>query len=231
MCTRYLLLRSVEQLAAATGVARFPPLSPRYNAAPGQPLPVVRRRGGKREAALLRWGLVPAWAESPRATAPLVNARAESAAAKPAFREPFRSRRCLVPADGFYEWQPTPHGPMPWLFQPADDGLLCFAGLWETWVGPGAEPLETFAILTTAPNSLVASIHHRMPAILAPNSYDAWLDAATPPQRLQSLLVACAPALLRTRPVHPRLNRVGHDDPDCLAPPPSPPASQLDLAL
>jgi putative SOS response-associated peptidase YedK len=229
MCTRYLLLRSVEQLAAATGVARFPHLSPRYNAAPGQPLPVVRRRGGKREASLLRWGLVPAWADRPRTAAPLVNARAESAADKPAFREPFRSRRCLVPADGFYEWQPTPHGPMPWLFQPVDDSLLCFAGLWETWTAPGAQPLETFAILTTAPNALVAPIHHRMPAILAPDSYDAWLDADTPSQRLQPLLVACAPSLLRARAVHPRLNHVAHDDPDCLAPPPPTPAYQLDL--
>lgn len=231
MPARYLLLRDAQQLAVATGVAVFPPLSPRYNAAPGQPLPVVRRRGDRREAVLLRWGLIPAWAGQTSPTAPLVNARAESAATKPAFREAFRTRRCLVPADGFYEWRHDPHGPMPWLFESTDGGLLCFAGLWETWSAPGAAPLESFAILTTAPNTLVAPFHDRMPAILPPESYDTWLDESTPPHRLQSLLTACASALLRVRPVHPWLNNVGHDGPACLEPPPPPPAQQMDLGL
>ena len=231
MCTRYLLVRPATALAAALGVDEVPLPKPRYNAAPRQPLPVVRRRPSApgREVATLRWGLVPAWSPTPERPALLLNARAETLAAKPAFRDAFRQRRCLVPADGFYEWQRTPGGPMPWLFEHTGADLLLLAGLWERWSGPGAEPFESFALVTTTPNPLVAPFHDRMPVILPPAHAEAWLDPATPPARLESLLVPFPAAALRARPVHPRLNNVAHDDPACLAPPP--PVAQLDLGL
>ena len=235
MCTRYLLLRPAAKLGAALGIPDFPSSSPRYNAAPRQALPVVRRETGsrRREAALLRWGLVPAWAPTPATAAPLINARAESAAEKPAFRDALRQRRCAVPADGFYEWKRTAHGPMPWLFEHATGGLLLLAGLWERWAGAGAEPLESFAVLTTAPNALVAPLHDRMPALIPVDALDEWLDAATPPARLAQLLAPCPESWLRTRAVNPRLNNVANDDASCLAPPPPlpPTAHQLDFGI
>lgn len=231
MCTRYLLLRPAAKLGAALGIPDFPSSSPRYNAAPRQALPVVRRETGsrRREAALLRWGLVPAWAPTPATAAPLINARAESAAGKPAFRDAFRHRRCAMPADGFYEWQRTAAGPMPWLFEHASGDLLLLAGLWEPHVDPAADPAGSFAVLTTAPNALVAPVHDRMPALLPVAALDEWLDAATPPARLAQLLAPCPAERLRVRPVHPRLNNVANDDASCLEPPP--PARQLDLGI
>ncbi len=215
---------------AALGIPAFPSSPPRYNAAPRQALPIVRRETGsrRREAALLRWGLVPAWSPTSAAASPLINARAESAAEKPAFRDAFRHRRCAVPADGFYEWQRTPAGPMPWLFEHAAGDLLLFAGLWESHVDPEADPAGSFAVLTTAPNTLVAPLHDRMPALLPVAALHEWLDAATPPARLMQLLVPCTADRLRARPVNPRLNHVAHDDPSCLD---APPDQQLDLGL
>lgn len=236
MCTRYMLLRPGSEVGALLGIDSFPESGPRYNAAPGQSLSVVRRGrqpGRKREAATLRWGLVPSWSPAPATPSLLINARAESATEKPAFRDALRQRRCAVPADGFYEWKRTAHGPMPWLFDDADGGLLLLAGLWERWAGPGSEPFESFAVLTTAPNALVAPLHDRMPALIPADALDEWLDAATPPARLERLLVPHPPERLRARPVHPRLNNVANNDASCLAPPPpQPPAAhQLDFGI
>jgi putative SOS response-associated peptidase YedK len=236
MCTRYMLLRPGSEVGALLGIESFPETGPRYNAAPGQSLPVVRRGrqpGRKREAAALRWGLVPAWSTEPAMPTPLINARAETAAEKPAFRDAIRHRRCAVPADGFYEWKRTAHGPMPWLFEDTAGGLLLLAGLWERWAGASAEPFDSFAVLTTEPNTLVAPLHDRMPALIPADALDEWLDAATPPARLSQLLAPCPAARLRTRAVNPRLNNVANDDASCLAPPPpQPPAAhQLDFGI
>ncbi len=235
MCTRYLLRRPAAELAAALGVPEFPSPLPRYNAAPQQRLPVVRRRpdARQREATTLRWGLVPGWSPTPATPTLLVNARAETAATKPAFRDALRHRRCLVPADGFYEWQRTAAGPRPWLFEHRGGELLLLAGLWERWAGPRAEPFESFAVLTTAPNTLVAPIHDRMPVLIRAAAIDEWLDPLTAPARLAALLAPAPAEELRTRPVHPRLNNTAHDDPACLAPPPPSPTAtmQLDLGL
>ena len=236
MCTRYMLLRPGSEVGALLGLDSFPETGQRFNAAPGQALPIVRRGnrpGRKREATALRWGLVPAWSPTPAMRTPLINARAESAAEKPAFRDALRQRRCAVPADGFYEWKRTAHGPMPWLFDDNTGRLLLLAGLWERWSGAGAEPFESFAVLTTAPNALVAPLHDRMPALIPVDALDEWLDAATPPARLSQLLAPCPAERLRTRAVNQRLNNAANDDAACLAPPPpqAPPAHQLDFGI
>ena len=229
MCTRYLLLRNARALAAELGLVDAPEIPPRYNAAPRQLLPIVRRGrtgGPGREALLARWGFAPdPVAVGPGRTA-LINARAETAAEKPTFRDAFRARRCVVPADGFYEWERTAGGPQPWLFEPAAGrSLLLLAGLWTV---EGAEC--AFVVLTTPPNALVAPLHHRMPALLPAPAVDSWLDPATPAERLAALLAPWPATLMRARPVHPRLNKVACDEPGCLEPPPAT-VRQLDLSL
>ncbi|MFT3830922.1 MAG: SOS response-associated peptidase [Opitutaceae bacterium] len=229
MCTRFLLLRNAKALAAELGLVGVPEVGPRYNAAPRQLLPIVRRRSAKaaeREAVLARWGFgskLPS--EGAAGRAPLINARAETAAEKPTFRESFRLRRCVVPADGFYEWERTGGGQQPWLFESADKGeLLLLAGLWT-------ETADTeFAVITTMPNTLVAPLHHRMPALIPTGSLDAWLDPATSLARVADLLTPWPAEQMRARPVHPRLNKVTCDEPACLEPPPNV-LRQLDLGL
>jgi putative SOS response-associated peptidase YedK len=227
MCTRYLLLRRAKALAAALGLDNAPDIAPRYNAAPRQALPIVRHKRSvtKREATLVRWGFEPSGGADGVARGPLINARAETAAERPSFRDSFRTRRCAVPADGFYEWEHTGAGPMPWLFEPASgDELLLFAGLWT------ATPETAFTILTTGPNALIAPFHDRMPALIPLAALDEWLDPATPPPRLAQLLAPWPAEALRARPVHPRLNKATCDEPACLEPPPVT-LRQLDLGF
>lgn len=229
MCTRFLLLRNAKALAAELGLVDAPETAPRYNAAPRQLLPIVRRgsaKSARREAVLARWGFEPErTGEAAANRAPLINARAETAAEKPTFRESFRVRRCVVPADGFYEWERTGGGQQPWLFEPANKGeLLLLAGLWV------AAAETEFAVLTTTPNALVAPLHHRMPVLIPTDTLDAWLDPTTPPARVAELLAPWPAQRMRARPVHPRLNKVTCDEPACLEPPPAV-LRQLDLGL
>ena len=200
-------------------------LRPRYNLAPSQAAAVVREDDGERRLALLRWGLIPSWADDPRIGHRLINARAETVAKTPAFRAAYRRRRCLVPADGFYEWLRRGDAREPWLFFPRDQGLMAFAGLWERWTVPdGArltgslaeylpgDAVETFTILTTRPNATVRLIHRRMPVILPPEAFDAWLSCGE---------VALSPApddLLAAHAVSPHVNSPRNDDPECVAP-------------
>jgi len=200
-------------------------LRPRYNLAPSQRAAVVREDDGGRRLALLRWGLIPSWADDPRIGHRLVNARAETVAEMPAFRAAYRQRRCLVPADGFYEWLRRGGAREPWLFFPRDRGLMAFAGLWESWKVPDGAPLtgslaeyrpgdavETFTILTTRPNATVRPIHRRMPVILPSEAFGAWLSCGE---------VALGPApddLLAAHAVGLRVNSPRHDDPECVAP-------------
>ena len=181
MCGRYVLVTPAAALAKE--FAAFDPglvLAPRYNIGPGQDVVVVRVDGGRRSLATLRWGLVPSWAKDPSIASKLSNARSETAASRPSFREALRRRRALVPASGFYEWKAVPaeKRKQPYYLLPsADDDLFLFAGLWERWVPKdGGQAVDTFAILTTNANELMAAMHDRMPVILQPEDARLWLD-------------------------------------------------------
>lgn len=222
MCGRYRLSRRKEVLAEHFG-ADFEDLDwePRYNIAPTQSVPVIRRddRGPTLHASLMRWGLIPSWATDPNIGARTINARSETAASKPSFREPLRKQRCLIPADAFYEWQRTPKRKQPFCFEVGDGGIFAFAGLWGRWRGPDGHAVETFTILTTTPNELLADVHDRMPVILAPEHYHRWLD---PSMRdvasAASLLKPFDSKLMKRYPVSTRVNLVANDDPECSAP-------------
>ena len=175
MCGRFFFLASGPAVAGLFQLPDAPDLFPRYNIAPTQPIPAVRAADGGRELVNLRWGFIPSWSKDGK-LAP-INAMSETAPDKPMFRSAFRKRRCLIPADGFYEWKATPgvKRKQPYAIRLADDGPLAFAGLWETWDGPDG-PVESCCILTTAPNDLTATIHNRMPVILDPRDFGQWLD-------------------------------------------------------
>jgi putative SOS response-associated peptidase YedK len=227
MCCRYTLQRPAAEIAKLLHVPSVSHPQPRYNVAPTQNMPVVlHTAAGGRQAVSIRWGL------STSAGGLLVNARSETAAEKPAFRNSFRMRRCVVPADGFYEWQRSPDGPLPWLFAPANGEMLMFAALWDTLASSGtADATQAFTILTTAPNSVVAAFHDRMPAILSSEDVTGWLDPASTTTCLAALLKPAPASLLRPRAVHPRLNHTSNDDEACLAQPPAPRQGQLELGL
>jgi putative SOS response-associated peptidase YedK len=218
MCGRYTLTSPVEALRQLFAFAGAPPnLAPRFNIAPTQAAPIIRLGGdGGRELRMLHWGLVPYWAEDMSLQSHMINARGETVHEKPAFRQAFRQRRCLVPADGFFEW-PTvgAKSKQPWLFARRDKTPFAFAGLWERWVPPQGEVLETFTIVNTAANAPMSQFHDRVPVILDPLDYAAWLDPKID-----------ARALVRPPPgdtlgfvrVSSYVNNVRHDDAGCLAP-------------
>ncbi|HLO66035.1 MAG TPA: SOS response-associated peptidase [Holophaga sp.] len=216
MCGRYALSSSARVLEAQFEAEAQVLLEPRYNIAPTTPVPVVRNGASGRIITLHQWGLVPSWSRDPGMGARMANARAETAAEKPSFRGPFRHRRCIIPADGFYEWQALAGGKQPHFIRAAE-GLLAFAGLWDRWEGPEGS-LDTCAILTTSANEAMAPIHDRMPVILAPEDYGRWLDPTTPARDLQALLRPCPEAWLRIHPVDRRVGNVRHDDPSLVEP-------------
>jgi putative SOS response-associated peptidase YedK len=227
MCGRYKLSSPPDEIARRFGLAETPALGPRYNIAPSQGAPVVRvvtASGstpiGSRRLELLRWGLVPSWAEDPRVGYRMINARAETAPQKPAFRRAFRSRRCLVVTDGFYEWQPLPsRRKRPFLIRMRDGSPFAFGGLWEVWRSAEGAVLESFAILTTEPNDLLRPIHDRMPLILRPEDHDLWLDPeAQDPARLLPLLRPYPGDEMEAVPVGPHVNNPSFDDPSCAKP-------------
>jgi putative SOS response-associated peptidase YedK len=219
MCGRYLLISPVEAMRRLFDVGGLLNLPARYNIAPTQDAPVVRLdRELRRELIQMRWGLIPAWAKDAAIGQRCINARAETLAEKPAFREAFRRRRCLVPADGFFEWQRKGGQKLPWRIGLADGGLTAFAGLWEGWRGPDGNRVRSFAIVTTAANRLVAPLHDRMPAMLAPDAFAAWLDPQSQAPGLTSLLQPFPAELMTAHPVSRRVNDVRNDDPDCIRP-------------
>jgi putative SOS response-associated peptidase YedK len=199
-------------------VGSLPPLGPRYNIAPTQQVGVVRQTApGQREFVFVRWGFVPHWAKDPSIGSRLINARSEDAAVKPTFRDSFRRRRCLVAADGFYEWKKNGKQKQPYLIHLPDDRPFAFAGLWGGW-GDEPDRIESCTILTTAANSQLRDLHERMPVILDPADYDRWLDPNAPgPESLPMLLDSSPAAELIVAAANPRVNNVANDDADCLA--------------
>jgi putative SOS response-associated peptidase YedK len=221
MCGRFTLFEPDKILAREFGVSDFPPRSPRYNIAPSQPVAAVRAApaGTGRELALLRWGLIPSWSKDPAIGNRLINARAETAREKPSFRNAFRRHRCLIPANGFYEWQRRERGKQPYFVRMRDERLFAFAGLWDRWETPGKDVIETCTILTTTANAILAPIHDRMPVILPAGEYDRWLDPSLKdPGSLAPLLVPFPPEEMFAFPVRPRVNAPSTDDEGCIAP-------------
>ena len=217
MCGRYSLTTPAEAVMALFRLPPGPNLPARYNIAPTQEVPIVRLVDGRRAMAHVRWGLVPPWAEDLRVGARMINARAETVATRTAFCEAYRQRRCLVAADGFFEWQKLPDGQKQahWITL-GDHGPFAFAGLWERWRSATGEAVESCTIITTEANPLLAPIHGRMPVILDPANYDLWLDAANGDGAVSGLLKAYTEELMRTTPVSSRVNSVAHDDGDCI---------------
>ncbi|MHB1954886.1 MAG: SOS response-associated peptidase [Sulfobacillus sp.] len=220
MCGRFARKSTQEVLADWFGVELedMPWFTPSFNAAPQSVQPVVRlnRDTGKREFALLRWGLVPFWAKEAEIGYTTINARAEDTASKPAFREALKKRRCLVPADAFYEWERLDSKTKrPFAFALRSGEPYAFAGLWENWRPKDGDPLETFTILTTDPNEVMV-IHNRMPVILEPKDYDRWLDPGDPARPPVDLLRPYHAERMCAWPVSERVGNVRNDDPGLL---------------
>ncbi|HEX5079777.1 MAG TPA: SOS response-associated peptidase [Geminicoccaceae bacterium] len=219
MCGRYLLTSPVDALRQLFLFEQRPNLMPHYNIAPTQDVPIVRltRDGAARELIMARWGLVPFWADDLRIGNRLINARRESVHTMRAFREAYARRRCLVPADGFFEWRKEGKTRQPLLVRRKDRAPFAFAGLWERWRNPADHTMVRSCTIITCPaNELVAPIHDRMPVILAPGDHGRWLDPAA--TDAHSLLVPCPAAWLESFPVSPRVNDAKHDDADCIQP-------------
>ncbi len=223
MCGRFRLAIPPDALSSLFDVRPPFNVEPRYNIAPGQPVLAVRAApGGGRECWTPRWGLVPSWVKDVT-QAQLINARAETAADKPSFRKPFRTRRCLLPADGFYEWPPRdrPGRRQPWLLSLVDGAPFAFAGLWDRNVDAAGEALETATILTTVANETVAPIHDRMPVILEPRDFPLWLDPAVQdPDQVRPLLRPFPAARMTAVRVGTRVNSPRNEGPECSAPAP-----------
>jgi putative SOS response-associated peptidase YedK len=221
MCGRFTLTRSAAEVAEHFGLASPVEFAPRWNAAPTQELPVVRVRStGERVLELRRWGLVPRWAKDPSGGAKRINARVESAAERPAFRDALARRRCLVPADGFFEWQGRAGARRPFHLALPGGALFAIAGLYERWHGEGGEVIDSFTLLTRAARGAVATLHDRMPLIVDPAGYAAWLaPGASDPAELLAALPERRAAELEAHAVSSRVNDVRNDDPACLAPP------------
>jgi len=194
---------------------------PRYNIAPTQPVPIVRQhpKEPRRELSLVRWGLIPSWSKDASSAARMINARSETAATLPAFRDAMKARRCIVPADGFYEWRKTGKIKEPFCFEVRDSELFGFAGLWERWKDAAGNWIKTCAILTTTPNAVTAAVHDRMPVILDPDSYDLWLDPGfTDVAAASDMLKPYDAAAMRCYAVSSRVSNVANDDAECSAP-------------
>ncbi|MCX5882612.1 MAG: SOS response-associated peptidase [Deltaproteobacteria bacterium] len=221
MCGRFTSHFPAELLAEIFGLPELPGLVLRYNIAPTQAAVVVRSTGNARSLDLLRWGLVPSWAKDISVGSRMINACSESLPDKPAFRNAVRFRRCIVPASGFYEWKPEGSRKIPYYIRLSDGGPMGFAAIWEVWKSPEGSFLETFSILTTSANPLIATIHDRMPVILHPDTHGLWLNQdVRDPKHLQFLYPPYPADLLTLYPVSTRVNSPRNDDPACIEPMP-----------
>jgi len=186
-----------------------------YNVAPGRNVPVIRQAEvGERELVLMRWGLIPHWAKEERIGYKMINARAETVGSKPAFRQPFKRRRCLIPANGFYEWRKSQSGKTPYYIHPRDDSVMGLAGLWDIWTNPEGDRIESCTIITTAANATIQALHDRMPLIVSPDAYDVWLTANV--DGAIDVVAMSSSAQLVAYPVSTRVNKPANDDPSCI---------------
>lgn len=216
MCGRYTIAVSAEQLLAEFGIEPPAGFEPRYNVAPQQDVPVIGVGSDEKPRfALVRWGLVPGWAESPGAVKSTINARAETLLERPTFRDPFLRQRCLVIADGFFEWKRQDGTKQPWWFRLEDGRPFAFAGLWDRWQG-AEQTLYSCAIVTTRANDTVSPVHDRMPVILDRQARDRWLDPDSPPGELNTLLAPLPDGVLAGTPVSTAVNSVANDSPECI---------------
>lgn len=212
MCGRYAITSAPEAIRKLFGYMDQPNFPKRYNVAPIQPIPIVRMVDGRRQFALVRWGLIPSWVKDPRTFMLLINARGESLKEKPAFRAAIRHRRCLIPADGFYEWKQAGARKQPYYIHLKSGGPFAFAGLWESWHGPNGEETESAAIVTTNANATLAPLHDRMPVIVEPAAYDLWLNCQkVDADTALALIMPAREGLLATHPVSTAVNRVAND--------------------
>jgi putative SOS response-associated peptidase YedK len=219
MCGRYTLIANAEAIRLLFELPEFDErlVVPRYNIAPTQPIAVVRQGHQGRELIPVRWGLIPWWAKDPKTLPLMINARAEGIAEKPAYRDAFKYRRCLVPASGFYDWQTRGKGPkQPYAVQPADNAPIAFAGLWETWHSADGSEIDTGVIITTDANQLLTPIHERMPVVVEPQDFETWLSPHTRPEEAAALLKPAREDLFTTTPVSTLVNSVDNDDPRLL---------------
>jgi len=213
MCGRYALHAHPDVVALQFGLGAAPDFKPRFNIAPTQEAPVVRLGAGqKRELALLRWGLIPAWSKDPSIGGRMINARAETVSEKPAFRNAYRRRRCLVPANGYYEWKVEGGRKQPYYLRSAGGDLLAMAGLWEHWRSADGQLVESYAIVTTEATGVAKQIHDRMPVVLAPPDYEAWLTGPDP----GSLLRPPGQVVFSTHRVSTRVNSPRFNDAQCI---------------
>ncbi len=219
MCGRFVITSPPEALRRIFGYSEQPNFPPRFNIAPTQPIPVVIIENGNRHFRLMRWGLLPGWVKDPRKFALLINARAETVKEKPAFKNAIKRRRCLIPADGYYEWQASGQRKRPCFIHRRDGGPIGLAGLAETWIGPNGEELDTVAILTAPASADLAVLHHRVPVTIAPDDFERWLDCgAYDVDAVMSLLMGPDEGEFVWHEVSTRVNRVANDDAQLILP-------------
>jgi len=219
MCGRFTLTTPAERVQREFELLEIPDLEARYNIAPTQNILAIRHSTDGNEAGMFKWGLIPSWAKDVSIGAKLINARSETVAEKPSFREAFKRRRCIIPADGFYEWQRTGGKKQPYYFHLKDDRLFGFAGLWEKWRTPDGESLETCSILTTDANEVLRPVHDRMPVILHPDTYDLWLDEDDRKQDLRKeLLSPYSASEMAAYPVSTSINSPQHQGEELVQP-------------
>ncbi|MEM8861218.1 MAG: SOS response-associated peptidase [Chloroflexota bacterium] len=218
MCGRFALDDDGENLQAEFGLAEVPMMAQRYNIAPTQPVAAVGlNKAGQRGLTHFHWGLVPSWSKDTKMAGRMINARSETAHEKPSFRAPFKRRRCIIPASGFFEWKKEGSKKQPVYIHP-NDGRKFFgmAGLWENWMSPDGSELRSCTILTTEPNELMADVHNRMPVILDPADYDTWMDSQTPLPVVSSLLAQYPAEKMTYYPVSTFVNSVRNEGPQCI---------------
>ena len=219
MCGRFVITSPPEALRQAFGYAEQPNFPPRHNIAPTQPIPVIMSENGVRHFRLMRWGLLPAWVKDPRTFTLLINARSETVQEKPAFKNAIRRRRCLIPADGYYEWQASGARKRPYFIHRRDGGPIGLAGLAETWIGPNGEELDTVAIVTAAASPDLAMLHPRVPVTIMPDDFDRWLDCRShDAESVMALLTPPREGEFSWHQVSTRVNRVANDDAQLILP-------------
>jgi len=218
MCGRFVLHTPPPALADYFDIDAIPDLAASYNITPSQSIAAVRKPGQHREMVLLRWGLVPSWAQELKTNYSMINARAETVAEKPAYRTAFRQRRCLVPADGFYEWKQTPNGKQPYYIRMQQDGVFALAGLWERWEQQD-EVVESCSIIVTQANDTIRPVHERMPVIIRPSDFDRWLDPeCRDAAAIKALLQPWSAGEMTAYPVGKYVNSPENNDARCIAP-------------